>query len=148
MECVYVSLLLNICLDLYVTLSVALSRPKSQRKKTHPNLWILTQLHDYFLRSEFLGVEMLPKFSLSPFSFFPCGGRMNSLSPLFSNSKNTSLWQNKKEMVPPFSSSLTFTLGESILLRHHIRAYENSALSFFKVAAEWLLLGSLLPNKF
>lgn len=47
-------------------------------KKT-PNLWILTQLHDYFLRSEFLGVEMLPKFSLSPFSFFPCGGRMNSL---------------------------------------------------------------------
>lgn len=32
MECVYVSLLLNICLDLYVTLHVALSCPKNQEK--------------------------------------------------------------------------------------------------------------------
>ena len=32
MECVYVSLLLNICLDLYVTLSVALSCPKNQKQ--------------------------------------------------------------------------------------------------------------------
>lgn len=77
MECVYVSLLLHICLDLYVT-------PKcctllSQEPGKIPQIFgLLIQLHDYFLRSEFLGVEMLQKCSLSPFSFFPCGGTMNS----------------------------------------------------------------------
>jgi len=60
--------------------------------------------------------------------------------------KELSLWENKKEVVLPFSSSLTFTLGESILLRHHIRAYENSSQSNSRMALVRLTLTQQVLN--
>lgn len=54
MECVCIFLLLNMCLDLNVLHSVI---PGTGKRS--PKLWILTQLHDYLLRPEFLKVEML-----------------------------------------------------------------------------------------
>lgn len=72
-----------ICISSFEYMSRFICDPKCctlfpRTRENTPNLWILTQLHDYFLSSEFLGVEMLQKCSLSPFSFFLCGGRVNS----------------------------------------------------------------------